>query len=98
MDPNINLLFAASNDASTVTSIDPVNCQIKHVFQLNKPIYGLGVAAVGTSLSPSSGNQLWVADATELTVFDDLKGTQIQQIPLPRDHVMSPFHLDQRFM
>ena len=83
MDPNINLLFAASNDASTVTSIDPVNCQIKHVFQLNKPIYGLGVAAVGTSLSPSRGNQLWVADATELTVFDDLKGTQIQQIPVP---------------
>lgn len=61
MDPNANLLFAASNDASTVTTIDPVNCHITHVFQLNKPIYGLGVAAVGTSLSPSSGNQLWVA-------------------------------------
>ena len=83
MDLNANLLFAASNDASTVTSIDPVNCHITYVFQLNKPIYGLGVAAVGTSLSPSSGNQLWVADSTELTVFDDLKGTQIQQIPVP---------------
>lgn len=83
MDPNANILFAASNDASTVTSIDPVNCHIKHVFQLNKPIYGLGVAAVGTSLSIDSGNQLWVSDTTDLTVFDDLKGTQIKQIPMP---------------
>lgn len=83
MDPSANILFAASNDASTVTSIDPVSCHIKHVFQLNKPIYGLGVAAVGTSLSPNSGNQLWVSDATDLTVFDDIKGTQIKQIPVP---------------
>ena len=83
MDPNANILFAASNDASTVTAIDPVSCHIKHVFQLNKPIYGLGVAAVGTSLSPNSGNQLWVSDATNLTVFDDIKGTQIKQIPIP---------------
>ena len=76
-------LFAASNDASTVTSIDPDNCHINHVFQLNKPIYGLGVAAVGTSLSANSGNQLWVSDSTDLTVFDDIKGTQIHQIPIP---------------
>lgn len=83
LDPNANILFAASNDASTVTSIDPVNCHVKHVFQLSKPIYGIGVAAVGTSLSPNSGNQLWVSDANNLTVFDDIKGTQVQQIPVP---------------
>lgn len=83
MDPNANILFAASNDASTVTSIDPASCHIKHVFQLNKPIYGLGLAAVGTSLSADSGNQLWVSSATDLTVFDDIKGTQIAQIPIP---------------
>jgi len=83
LDPNANILFVASNDASSVTSIDSDNCHVKHVFQLNKPVYGLGVAAVGTSLSPNSGNQLWVADSSELTVFDDIKGTQIQQIPVP---------------
>src|SRR5205823_2438175 len=83
MDPNANLLFAASNDASSVTSIDPDNCHIKQVFHLNNPVYGLGVAAVGTSLSANSGNQLWVATSTELTVFDDIKWTQIQQIPVP---------------
>ena len=83
MDPNTNILFAASNDASSVTSIDPDNCHIKHVFSLNKPVHGLGVAAVGTSLSANSGNQLWVADSTGLTVFDDVKGTQIQQIVVP---------------
>lgn len=83
MDPNANILFAASNDASTVTSIDPVSCHVKHVFQLNKPIYGLAVAAVGTSLSADSGNQLWVSDATNLTVFDDIKTTQIKRLPIP---------------
>jgi DNA-binding beta-propeller fold protein YncE len=84
MDPNANILFAASNDASTVTSISPDNCHINHVFQLHEPIYGLGVAAVGTSLSPNSGNQLWVADSTSLTVFDDIKATQVQKIPVPQ--------------
>ena len=83
MDPTVNMLFAASNDASSVTSIDPDNCHIKHVFRLKDNINGIGVAAVGTSLSPNSGNQLWVADATELTVFDDVKGAQIQQIAVP---------------
>src|SRR5260370_37902297 len=83
LDPNANILVVASNDTSSVTSIDPDNCHVKHVFQLTKPVYGIGVAAVGTSLSPNSGNQLWVADSSELTVFDDIKGTQIQQIPVP---------------
>ncbi len=83
IDSNANVLFAASNDASSVTAIDPENCHVKHTFQLDHPVYGLGVAAVTTSLSPSSQNQLWVADSTALTVFDDIKGTQIQQIPVP---------------
>src|SRR5437879_4686047 len=84
MDPNANILFAASNDASIVTSIDPSNCRIKHVFQMNKPVYGLGIAVVSwSSLPPNNPNQLWVADSTELTVFDDVKGIQIKQIPIP---------------
>ena len=78
---NANLLFAASNDASSVTTLDPKNCQILHVFQLNQPIYGLGVAPLGTSLS--SGNQLWIATSTELTVFDDINDSQIKQISVP---------------
>ena len=78
---NANLLFVASNDASSVTAIDPENCQILHVFQLNQPVYGIGVAAIGTSLS--NGNQLWVATSTELTVFDDINDSQIKQIPIP---------------
>ncbi len=83
IDSNTNTLFAASNDTSSVTAIDPESCHVKHIFQLGSPVYGLGVALVGTSSSPSSGNQLWVADSTALTVFDESKGTQIQQIPIP---------------
>ncbi len=84
MDPNANILFVASNDASIVTSIDPSNCSIKHIFQMNKPIYGLGIAVVSWSSLPSnSPNEVWVADSTELTVFDDVKGIQIKQIPIP---------------
>jgi DNA-binding beta-propeller fold protein YncE len=78
---NANLLFAASNDASSVTTLDPKNCRILHVFQLNQPVYGLGVAPLGTSLS--SGNQLWIATSTELTVFDDINDSQIKQISVP---------------
>jgi len=78
---NATVLFAASNDAASVTEIDPQNCQILHVFRLNEPVYGIGVAAVGTSLS--NGNQLWVATSTGLTVFDDINYSQIKQIPIP---------------
>jgi DNA-binding beta-propeller fold protein YncE len=81
IDPNANILFAAGNDASSVAAIDPENCHVKHTFQLSHPVYGLGVATVGTSLN--HGNQLWVADSTALTVFDDSKRAQIQQIPIP---------------
>ncbi len=87
---NATILFAASNDAASVTEIDPGNCRILHVFQLNEPVYGIGVAAVGTSLS--NGNQLWVATSTELTVFDDVTNSQIKQIPIPDEprHVSIP--------
>ncbi len=78
---NANLLFAASNDASSVTALDPENCQILHVFQLKQPVYGIGVATLGTSLS--SGNQLWIATSTELTVFDDINDSQLKQISIP---------------
>jgi DNA-binding beta-propeller fold protein YncE len=78
---NANLLFAASNDASSVTALDPKNCRILHVFRLNQPVYGIGVASIGTSLS--SGNQLWVTTSTELTVFDDISDLQIKQISIP---------------
>lgn len=78
---NANLLFVASNDASSVTTLDPQNCQILHVFQLNQPVYGIAVASIGTSLS--SGNQLWVTTSTELTAFDDINDSQIKQISIP---------------
>lgn len=78
---NANLLFVASNDASSVTALDPGNCHILHVFQLDQPVYGIGVATLGTSLS--SGNQLWIATPTELTVFDDINDSQIKQISIP---------------
>jgi DNA-binding beta-propeller fold protein YncE len=35
---NVTILFAASNDASSVTEIDPENCHILHLFQLNEPV------------------------------------------------------------
>jgi DNA-binding beta-propeller fold protein YncE len=78
---NATILFVASNDASSVTEIDPESCHILHLFQLNEPVYGMGVAPVGTSFT--SGNQLWVATSTELAVFDDGSNLQIKQIPIP---------------
>jgi len=83
IDLYANLLFVASNDSSIVTAVDPKNCRLKRILHVNRPVYGLGVATVDAGLSSDTGNHLWVADSTDLTVFDDVKGTQVKQIPLP---------------
>ena len=90
LDINANLLFAAGNEASTVTSIDPTNCNIKRTFQVADPVYGLAVAGLGTSLAPDSDNELWVAHGKALTVFSDTKGRQIANVPLESEpHYLS---------
>ncbi len=85
LDTNSNnyTLFAGGNGASSVSAIDPTNCSIKHTYQVDRAVYGLAVAQVGSGLSGSSGSQLWVADNTSLNIFDDVKQQKLASIPVP---------------
>ncbi|MBV9257146.1 MAG: YncE family protein [Ktedonobacteraceae bacterium] len=83
IDSGSNTLFTAGNGASSVSAIDPTNCKIKHTFQTDGPVYGIAIAAVGSSLSGDTGNQLWVSAGNSLTTFDDVTGKVIGSITIP---------------
>jgi hypothetical protein len=83
IDNGSNTLFVAGNGASSVTSIDPTNCKIKHIFQTSGPVYGMAIAAVGSSLSGDTGNQLWISAENALTTFDDFTGKIIGSTIVP---------------
>lgn len=81
-DPGTNYLYAAGSGASTITALDANNCNTKFVIHTNGPVYGMAVAIVGSGLSGSTGNQLWVSTDT-LTVYDDFKGQAIATVAIP---------------
>ena len=85
IDNGSNTLYAAGNGASSVSAIDPTNCKIKHTFQTSGPVYGIAIAAVGSSLSGDTGNQLWVSAGNKLTIFDDVTGKIIGSVVIPGD-------------
>ncbi len=85
IDNGSNILFAAGNGAASVTAIDPTNCKIKHTFPTSGPVYGIAVAAVGSSLSGDTGNQLWVSSGNTLTTFDDVSGKIVGSVVIPGD-------------
>ncbi len=82
IDPGSNTLYTAGNGATLVTALDPTNCKIKQTFTASGPVYGLAVAVVGSGLSGSTGNQLWVADSKGLSIFDDLTGQLLTTIAI----------------
>jgi hypothetical protein len=83
IDTSSNTLFAAGNGASSVSAIDPTNCAIKHTIQASDPVYGIAIAAVGSSLTSNTGNQLWVTAGNEVTTFDDVSGKVIGSVDIP---------------
>ncbi len=85
IDNGSNTLFTAGSGAASVTAINPTNCQIKHTFQTSGPVYGIAIAAVGSSLSGDTGNQLWVSAGNALATFDDITGKIIDSTVIPGD-------------
>ena len=82
-DPGANILYAAGPGAVSVSALDPINCAIKYSIKTNEPVYGLAVAQVGISgPSGGTGNQLWVADGTSITIFD-YQGKQLTSVSVP---------------
>lgn len=82
-DSNVNMLYAAGDKASSVTVLDATNCKIKRVIQTAGPVSGLAFAAVGTSVSGGNGDQLWVANPSSISIFDDNSGKPLGTVPLP---------------
>ena len=81
-DPGTSTLYAAGNGASSITAINLTNCAILRTLQVSGAVYGLAVAVVGSGIAGGTGNQLWVADANELTVFDT-QGKHLDTIAVP---------------
>jgi DNA-binding beta-propeller fold protein YncE len=84
IDPDLNTLYAAGIGAAQVTALDPTNCKSLHTFGANGPVYGLAVAlTAGSSLNSSTSNQLWVASADGLMIFDDRTEQTLGDVPIP---------------
>lgn len=82
-DSNVNSLYAAGSKASSVTVLDATNCKVKRVIQTPGPVSGLAFAAVGASISGGNGDQLWVANPSSISLFDDISGKMLGTVALP---------------
>jgi DNA-binding beta-propeller fold protein YncE len=80
-DQYSNILYAAGSGAARVNALDPSNCAVRHVFEIESPVYGLAAAVVATGSSVN--HQLWVAGKGALTIFDGLTEEQLGTIPIP---------------
>jgi DNA-binding beta-propeller fold protein YncE len=80
-DQYSDILYTAGTGAARVTALDPTNCAVRHVFEIESSVYGLAVAVVATGSSVS--HQLWVAGKGALTIFDGLTEQQLGKIPIP---------------
>ncbi len=79
-DTTNNDLFAAANDATSVTEIDGNSCKIVHIFETGSPVYGLAVANVGSANGTTT--QLWASGTTAIKIFDAGKDRQLATIPV----------------
>lgn len=78
-DPGTNTLYAAATDATQVRAFDPLTCATRHVFDVQSRVTGMAVAVVGGGIAGGTGNQLWIADTTHLTVFST-SGSQLAKL------------------
>jgi hypothetical protein len=80
LDTNSNTLYVAGNGAAGVSAIDPSNCNVKRTIQTDGPVYGLAIAAIGTTNTGSNGDQVWVSTKTQLSIFNDNDGSKVGSI------------------
>jgi DNA-binding beta-propeller fold protein YncE len=81
LDPGTNILYVAGNEGRTVVGLDPTTCRVTRTLQVQSGVSGLAVAVVGSGLSGGSGNQIWIAQAQGLAVFD-ANGHALANVPL----------------
>lgn len=83
IDTDTGTLYAAGNGAARVSALNAATCAVRRTFKTESPVYGLAVAlTAGSSLFGGTTNQLWVAGAHGLTVFDDQTGRVLGSVAL----------------
>jgi hypothetical protein len=89
LDPGMNILYVAGDQSNLVTALDPTTCDVRRTLQASGPVSGLAVAVIGGGLIGGVDNQLWVANAGILTIFNT-DGKRQATIPLGEEpHYLS---------
>jgi DNA-binding beta-propeller fold protein YncE len=79
-DAVTNTLFAAGNQAATISALDPSTCRVLHTLPTDGPVSGL---ATLDRADVSGDNQLWVATARDVLIFDTRTDRLTGTITLP---------------
>jgi DNA-binding beta-propeller fold protein YncE len=82
MSLDATVLYVAGQGDTSVRALDPTTCALQRTFETHEPVYGLAVAAsTAPDATPSTPNQLWIAGATALTVFE-VNGHLLGSVPV----------------
>lgn len=83
-DPNVNMLYVAGAQSSTITVVDATNCAIKRKIVTGGPVYGLAYAIVGFTVTGKTGEQLWVSNEKSISIYDDVSGKHLGSVAVPQ--------------
>jgi hypothetical protein len=82
-DTNSSTLYVAGNGSSSVSAIASGTCHLKDTLQADGPVYGLALAASGTTSTGSSSDQIWVATSTHVDIFRENDARKVSSIEVP---------------
>jgi DNA-binding beta-propeller fold protein YncE len=83
-DPNVNLLYVAGNQSSTITVVDATNCAIKQHIETAGPVSGMAYAVVGFTTAGKTGEQLWVSNEKSISIYDDVSDKHLGTVAVPQ--------------
>jgi DNA-binding beta-propeller fold protein YncE len=83
LDISSNTLYVAGNGSSSVSALDPNTCNLKRSLQADGPVYGLAIAASGTTNTSSNSDQIWVATTSHLEIFRENDSRAVSSINVP---------------
>ncbi len=78
-DTASSTLFAAGNQANSVSDIDMNTCKVLHTLTTRGPVTGMAIAGTGSN---GTGNQLWISNGTGISIYDTKTYKEIGNIPI----------------
>ena len=79
-DPATSTLFVAGKQSRTITRIDASTCHVSLTIETKDVVTGL---AINEFVISGQKNQLWVANGTQLAIFDTKTGELLATVPFP---------------